>query len=272
MNAPTTCRPPATAGNFSRADNTSSATTWPTPTGSNIVAPQYPAAGWDPPRCHLLAAGRPDPHTQYARKVRAGTARSTAPPSPTRSWPARSRPRRRRAASFPMFQRLRRCHHHLDRRRRVRPGKVQYYKYAWDNLPTHASTAPSPSGPRVPSPPPAMPPAPGTSTCRASTRDDVPQRHVRFPVAVAPATQITAAPANAAACLGAPADISVGANRRKPAITAGKRSAPTSKRAASQRHDRPDAAHRRRRPRARRRLQVGRHRQPAAPSNRSRSI
>ncbi len=226
-----------------------------------IVAPQYPAAGWDPPRCHLLAAGRPDPHTQYARKVRAGTARSTAPllqhgPASTLS-PAPPAA----AASFPMFQRLRRCHHHLDRRRRVRPGKVQYYKYAWDNLPTHAFDGSEPIWSAGTIATAGMPPAPGTSTCRASTPTTCPNGTFDYPVAVAPppprSPPLPRMRRPASALLPTSASARFGGNLHIPLAKGRRRH---QKRAASQRHDRPDAAHRRRRPRARRRLQVGRHR------------
>lgn len=209
MNAPTVVSTSEIKWNFSRADNNIFGFDLADANGT-MVAPQYPAAGWITRVASSWTEPGLTPNTEYSRKVRAwnGTLNSAAFSNTVSAWTLSPAPT---TASLEPDNAVV-CANSPVTWTAVGgfgPGKVQYYKYVWDANPTHAfdgSEAIWSSGTIVTSGN-----APGTWYLHVQgfNAEDVVNGTLDYAIIVAPVTDITAAPANAAACAGGTASFSL---------------------------------------------------------------
>ena len=195
--------------NFSRADNNLFGYDL-ADAGGTLVAPQYPNAGWINREAVTWTESGLTANTQYARKIRAwnGTLNSAAFSNTVSAYTLSPAP----TTGSVTADQTTVCANASIAWTAVGgfgAGKVQYYKYAWDQSPTHsfdgseavwsAGSISTPAG------------AEGTWYLHVQgfNAADVANGTFDYAISVAPVTQIATGPANAAVCAGGGAGFSL---------------------------------------------------------------
>jgi N-acetyl-anhydromuramyl-L-alanine amidase AmpD len=195
--------------NFSRADNNVFGYDM-ADAGGTMVSPQYPAAGWIDRTATSWTESGLTANTQYSRKVRAwnGTLNSAAFSSTASAYTLSPAP----VAGSVTPDNATVCANTAVTWTAVGgfgAGKVQYYKYVWDQQATHTFDGSEAVW------------SSGTIQTQGATEGtwylhvqgfnaaDVANGTFDYAITVAPVTQITGAPANVSACLGGNAAISL---------------------------------------------------------------